>query len=153
MSDKPTFIGWLMEQENARTMPNPLGTPPSWVYDMMNDFSEIESTFARTFYPDLRPLDRLKRGNQRLKSLGMPKVVNIDQLTPIEPELDPKHVQALVNKTGGELPWVYLYQGKMVINDGNHRVAAAKLRGDTTVKVNLVDLNNVKTMLDLMNAQ
>lgn len=145
---KPSFLTWLTET----MIPNPLGTPPSNIGDMMDEFSDIESGFAELMFSNVPSPQRYVMGMKELRGNGSIQNISIDKLIPLEPELDQDHINNInagepVKMSGGTHPLVYRYNGKYYINDGNHRVAAAKIRGETSIPVLVVDLSVIANMI------
>lgn len=57
-----------------------------------------------------------------------------DGYSPRAQRLDPEHVKLLVN-CGSELPPILVDRSTMQVLDGHHRIQAAKLRGEETIRV------------------
>ena len=73
--------------------------------------------------------------------------IPILNLTSLEKRLNSKHLRALMAgenvKTSSELPEVYKMGNLYVVSDGNHRVAAAFINGDDSIKARLLDMDKV----------
>lgn len=53
--------------------------------------------------------------------------------------------QGVAGRAGSDMPVVYKIDGKHYIEDGNHRVVAAKLMGESTIRARVVDLDNMRS--------
>lgn len=69
------------------------------------------------------------------------------RLTSIEKRLNSKHLKKLIQgsnvESSSDLPSVYKMGNLYVVSDGNHRVAAAFINGEDTIKVRLLDMDKV----------
>ena len=72
----------------------------------------------------------------------------IKDLVSIEPDLDGDWLIKLQKSPATELPSVHQYNGKNIILNGNHRVAARFLSGYSYVKVALVSGNDIEKETD-----
>lgn len=135
-----------LQQLFEKMIPNPLGQSCS--SEIMNQFDDLETEFANWGFSHLPSPQKFIEANKMLKQLGTPQNVDIDHLIPLEPQVDSEHIQKLIQTGSSDLPWVYLYKNKMYINDGNHRVVAAKLAGNKQVKVQLVDVDKVYKLME-----
>jgi hypothetical protein len=92
------------------------------------DFGDSVSDYVETFATE---------ENVRLDSLESPQRI-----------LDPKSLKYFVktkqNDDDGELPLVAQYGDAMIVLDGNHRLNAAKLRGDETSRARVIYLSEIK---------
>ena len=143
--------------ERSNSIPNPLGSMPDDVYDMMDEFDDIESDYADALHNHSDEIDlhtKIQQTRESINSLG--KIVNIEisKLLTMEPDVDPDHLKLLQVTPNNEPAAVYLHKGKYYINDGNHRVAAAHANKQTTIKVRVVNTQDIisKTrQLDIEN--
>lgn len=140
-------LNQLFERDNS--VPHPFGDRASDIEDVMDEFWDIENDicdqlFPSSKYPDMAPADKMKNTILHMIKLGSTAEVNISELNHIEPDVDPETVSHYQQNPSDKLPVVYQFNGKMYINDGNHRVVAAHNNGNQTIKVSLIDLNKIK---------
>jgi hypothetical protein len=138
---------------DADRIPNPLGEPPEDVEEVMNAFWDIELEIWEALHgngkSDGKSFEqKAKETAAAISHLGTKATLPISTLIPFEAGVDPTHVQDAYKNTN--LPTVYLYQGKYYINDGNHRIASHKLRGATSVVVNVVNTNDILAAAERM---
>jgi hypothetical protein len=67
------------------------------------------------------------------------KSVPLSLLVATQRDFDPDHVQSLMTEPDAKPIDVVKYLGKYYIDDGHHRAAAAKFRGDPVVAANVVE--------------
>ena len=74
------------------------------------------------------------------------------KLTSIEKRLNSKHLKNLIHgsdvKSSSDLPSVYKMGNLHVVSDGNHRVAAAFINGEDSIKVRLLDMDKAWVYLN-----
>ena len=83
---------------------------------------------------------------ETLKKMGSIKPISVAKIIGSEEYLDGQHLDAFVNgkRTASELPLIILFSGRRyVLVDGNHKVAAAKIRGDENIKSLVFDIKNL----------
>lgn len=142
--------------EERHTTPNPLTVGDddvtSPVFDMgdalVNELIGQYRAFKRYANIPYPELSRMAR-----KFLGTMEDVPISQTISIEPYLDGEHLKALVhNKSGGDpdnkITLIKL-QDKYYIQDGNHRVVAAAMRGEETINALVIDVTEFAKTQDL----
>jgi hypothetical protein len=141
----------LYEFEGTR-IPNPLngGKVSADAYEAMEIIDDIEADLIEELSyilpPTLTQSDRLRQIRQFIdQNLGKVTTVPIAKLIPFEPDYDKEHILRGVKS---ELADVYLLNGKYYINDGNHRVIAAHLKGEKLVKVNIFDTADITKEAD-----
>ncbi len=137
----------LFEKDNR--VPHPFGERTSDIEDVMDEFWDIEGDlcdklFPSSKYPDMAPSDKMRQTTLYMIKQGSAMDVKISDLNHIEPDVDPVTVSHYQQNPSDKLPVVYKFNGKLYINDGNHRVVAAHNNGDQTVKVTVVDLNAIR---------
>lgn len=70
------------------------------------------------------------------------KTVRLNNVVALQDRVDPERVQYFVqNEAGADLPVVVRLNGRKIIVDGHHRMAARWLRGRKTAQVHYIDLN------------
>lgn len=139
----------LFEFEKER-ISNPLNngevsTEAYHAMDLINDIEGDLSEELRYIHPNMPRRQFYSVLRTTIRDLG--KVINIpiSKLIPFEPDYDPVHIQQGLKTEPAD---VYSLYGKYYVNDGNHRVIAAHLSGAKTVKVTLVDTNDVVKKTD-----
>lgn len=148
------------DEENPREYPNPLpsieaGSPEFGKFD--DAASEVENLMVY-LYKKENNIEGMLQGSQYGKILmqsrqkyGDVTNIPIDKLIATEPLLDKKHLDKVMQgkstKPADDLATVYKVGDKYYIGDGNHRVAAAALQGNQTVKVLLLDIDKLKNLL------
>lgn len=148
------------DEENPRDYPNPLpsieaGSPEFGKFD--DAASEVENLIVYLYKKENNiegMLQGKEYGNvltQGRKKYGEVVDFPIDKLTAAEPTLDKKHLDMIMQgkstKAEDDLPTVYKVGNKNYVGDGNHRVAAASLQGNQTVKVLFLDVDKLKKSL------
>ncbi len=85
--------------------------------------------------------------NQYGKHPGMTKeTISLNNIRTIQGILNMDHVKKVISgerKSDYELPFVIKYRNNYYIRDGNHRIAAALIKGKSSMKVNLLDTDKI----------
>jgi hypothetical protein len=137
-----------LDQLLEKEIPNPLGKPPQNMADILNYFDEVEADFRETIQPKGDTvLARIRDLYDQIRKKGSLQDVDISKIIPIEPLLDDNHIQNIISgspiNSSSKLPWGYLYNNKIYLCDGNHRVAADKIRGNKTTKMIVIDIKDL----------
>lgn len=151
-------------EEDPRNYPNPLpsinaGDPEFEKFDdaagevermMVYQYQKengIEGHLSGREYGNI-----LKQSRQRY---GQVTDVPIKKLIATEPFLDKKHLDKIVKgeptDPSDKLPNIYKIGNTYYIGDGNHRVVAASLQGNQTVRTLLLDVDKLKNSLTSEN--
>ena len=123
----------LIEKE----IPTPFNKFPKNAHDIMDIFWEIESEFI-TLIMKQNPSFSVSEAAHFKEKFGNVVTVKIKDLIPMEPTIDDSYTSL-----NSKLPSVYLYKNKMYVNDGNHRVSQAFLKGNENIEINLIDIQNL----------
>lgn len=77
------------------------------------------------------------------KYMSEPTEVNIKDLTATERDQDSKQIKEIL-ESKEDLPPVYVikYKGKLYLEDGHHRTSAASLKGKSSIKAKVLDLDS-----------
>ena len=138
----------LLERMNES--PNPLGTPPADSSKMMDIIDDIKNDLLEELpiYKENVPYPHKAQAlMSEIRKLGSIKDIPIDQLETTEQDVDMEHIKSLKGKST-EPPYIFKIYNRYIILDGNHRVAFAKLSGATSIKVLVVDTNDVVNKTD-----
>jgi uncharacterized ParB-like nuclease family protein len=113
------------------------------------------------------PLPRVMTRSQYVSAIrgtGIPRRVNktkpttvpLDQLSAFQGTVNAERVAQYAHDPGMvpegkravhtgqlvDLPVVVRLEGRSIVHDGNHRVAAAKMRGEKTIRARVIDLDS-----------
>lgn len=80
------------------------------------------------------------------KKYGQPTTIDPSKVIATETHLEQSHIDAILNNaermTSGDMPTVYKFEGKLIVGDGNHRIAANYINKSPS-QVLLVDLDSL----------
>ena len=105
-----------------------------------------EKMFGNKAKPKNAPID----GNGPAAYLYKSKRVSLDKIAPTQTSVDTKGVKEYLTGNGrsSAAPKVLLYpDGKYYVQDGHHRIAAALLRGETSMTVRMVKIKQTEPYL------
>ena len=150
-----TNEAWFdQESEDAKyNYENPIPFPSEEMNDNAYEFGEeIDRKIMREYKnkhgEERIPLDVLgKVLEQGRQKVGKIIEVPIDKIMASERTLDGKYLQELVQGSGAiseNQPWFLKIDDKYYAQDGNHRIAAAALRGDREIKGLVLDPQNLQ---------
>jgi hypothetical protein len=118
---------------------NPLGFDAAAIDAMLERFSDAEGEYGTRMGYTWAGGEVIRKIQE---NLGEVQDVPISKIVSTEPELNDEHLAKIKSgipyKASSKLPWAYFYGGKYYVNDGNHRVVAAHLAGEKTVKMVVV---------------
>lgn len=123
---------------------NPLGFPAAEIDAMIDRFGEAEGEYGERMGYTWAGGEVIRKIQE---NLGEVHDVPISKIVSTEPELNDEHLAKIKSgvpyKASSKLPWAYFYGGKYYVNDGNHRVVAAHLAGEKTVKMVVVPFMSI----------
>ncbi len=110
-----------------------------WVGEMENTYYEIYSKFDWEKLSSANKIQlRIKLENEASSTKNVP----INKLYATQPFVRIEDVETLKNKIASAKEiTVVIFGERMFIRDGHHAVLAARLRGETTVPAQVIDLN------------
>jgi hypothetical protein len=113
-----------------------------WVREMEYTFYEIYSKFDWEKLSSANKIQlRIKLENEASSTKNVP----INKLYATQPFVRIEDVETLKNKIASAKEiTVVIFGERMFIRDGHHAVLAARLRGETTVPAQVIDLNFLK---------
>ena len=82
--------------------------------------------------------ERERKGNLPEREI---KQVYLDRVYTTQPYLYENKLNDYIDKPIHEFAEGYLYNGDVLITDGNHRIALAKLNNQTLARMSVIDLN------------
>lgn len=140
------------DDEDQRQFENPI---PSANQDAFAYMDDIDGTLT-DLYKQERGIEKLQRAEYRKsihvqrEKFGEVTDVPLDRILSTEPRLDKDHIDALIKgedvKISSVYPVLYKKGDAYFIGDGNHRVAAEKIKGAKAVRAIVLDgariLNN-----------
>jgi len=158
------LLEFIDDEESPRNYPNPLpsieaGDPEFEKFD--DAASEAERMMVYKYRSENGIGGNItgeEYGNilkQSRQKYGKITNIPIKKLIATEPFLDKNHLDKIMKgeatTPSDKLPNVYKVGNAYYIGDGNHRVVAAALQGNQTVKVLLLDVDKLKNSLTLPN--
>lgn len=144
-----------LTEDEERTRENPLNVAPTHaLHDAFERMEMIDGELtARGLHGrQATSPDQYSKGIEAGRAMyGGMESVSISELISTEPALDGAHLDALLAgnqvQTSSKTPIVYMLSDGYWIVDGNHRIAAEHLKGNSQVQVFLVDLLELETEL------
>ncbi len=143
----------ILSEEYTRELKNPLGFNRSNIGDAFEYMDDIDERLIALYKKEqnitsgLRGAELMAAGKKQNEKYGTVINVPISGIIPTEEYLVQKQIDNINNgtaKTSSRLPIVYKLGDKYVIGDGNHRIAAAFLRGEQTIKSLVLDGTKIK---------
>jgi hypothetical protein len=109
--------------------------------DLVDEMEAAVHEVVKSLHTD--PADRYRSAaRKKLMSNSVPQTVNIRDLTPTQPFVRIEDEDTLRDKvkTNKRIP-IVKYKNRLFVRDGHHAVFAAKLRGETTMEADVLDLD------------
>ena len=135
--------------EGSQEIRNPLIPPNTDMRSWTAQANEINALANRVMTPlfgDGWPTD---------DSVAVPTTISVASIRTAQQLVDGNGVrgyiqriaagQGVTGRAGSDMPVVYKIDGKHYIEDGNHRVVAAKLMGEQTIRARVIDLDNMRS--------
>jgi hypothetical protein len=132
-----------------RQFENPVPHDPDKMEDAFEFMDEIDGTLSE-LYKQEHNMNKFSSADEYAKAIveqrnkyGEIKDIPIDAVLATETHLHKDHIDSIlkgsVAKSSSGLPILYKMGNVFFVGDGNHRVAAEKIRGSKTVKALVLD--------------
>jgi len=122
------------EQDPGYDYENPLPhSNDEWIWHFME---EIEDEYKEYYGVNMRPKD-IADNYGKVMSVPLNKIITTEKW------LKKEQIEAIMNnnaKSSSELPIFYYEDGKYVVGDGNHRIVAAYLNKERSIKGRVLSL-------------
>jgi len=141
----------------TRDMFNPLPFDQKLARDTFDQADEVEDALMVLYkkkhnITDFDPRTYAKNMQTIRQTVGTVRSIPINRIVATEENLYKSQIKGLQQgtaKSSSTIPLVYKVKDKYVISDGNHRIAALHLKGETTVKALTIDLAALAQQLNI----